>query len=181
MRQALPGSCDPFTRMPSARGAADAAEERQRHADDQRARARHHQEGEPAQHPVATRALPEQQRRHDGEQRGHAHHGGGVVAREAGDEVLGACAFFSAAFSTSSRMRLTVDCLERLGRAHGEQAGQVHAARDDLVAGAAPSRGTDSPVSAAVSSWLAPVHAPCRRAGTRSPGLTTISSPAATS
>ncbi len=39
-----------------ARGAADAAEERQRHADDERAGARHHEEDEPALHPVGPAA-----------------------------------------------------------------------------------------------------------------------------
>ena len=68
-------------------GAADAAEERQRHADDERARAADHQEGEAAQNPVAPGAHA-QKRRDDGKQQGKPRDGGGVVAGEAGDEVL---------------------------------------------------------------------------------------------
>ena len=68
-------------------GAADAAEERQRHADDERARAADHQEGEAAQNPVAPGAHA-QKRRDDGKQQGKPRDGRGVVAGEAGDEVL---------------------------------------------------------------------------------------------
>ena len=64
-------------------------------------------------------------------QQGEPRDGRGVVAGEAGDEVLGASLLLPLAFSTSSRMRLTVDSPKGLVRANVQDAGHVHAAADD--------------------------------------------------
>ena len=122
----------PLHQNAEARGAADAAEERQRHGDDQRAGARHHEEGESAQHPVRPLAA-EQQRRHDGEHGGHAHNDGGVHAGEPRDEVLGAGLLLGGVFH-QLQDAAHGGVLEGLGGAHDEFARQVHAAGDDLVA-----------------------------------------------
>ena len=88
-------------------------------------------------------------------------------------------AFFSAAFSTSSRMRATVDC--PYGLVTRTAMRPVRLTQPEMISSpACTSRGTDSPVRAAVSSWLAP-ETTTPSSGTRSPGLTMISSPATTS
>ena len=115
-----------------ARGAADAAEERQRHADDERARARHHEEDEPALHPFRP-ALAQQQWRYDGQEHRDAHHGRGVVAREAGDEILGLGLLLGRVLHELEDAAHG-GLAEGLGHAHGDEAGHVDAARDDLVA-----------------------------------------------
>ena len=88
-------------------------------------------------------------------------------------------AFFSLAFSTSSRMRLTVDSPKGL---------VVRTCRRPVMlmqpettsAPVSTWRGTLSPVRAEVSSWLAPsVTTPSM--GMRSPGFTTMMEPTSTS
>ena len=88
-------------------------------------------------------------------------------------------AFFSEAFSTSSRMRLTVDSPK--GLVVFTRSRPVMLMQPEMIwLPASTWRGTDSPVSAAVSSWLSPsVTTPSM--GTRSPGLTTMMSPTETS
>ena len=88
-------------------------------------------------------------------------------------------AFFSLAFSTSSRMRLTVDSPKGLVvLMRNSPVMFTHPLMMSLPA--STWRGTDSPVSAAVSSWLAPsMTTPSM--GTRSPGFTTMMLPGATS
>ena len=83
-------------------------------------------------------AAAEQKRRDDGEE-ARCRRRRGVVARETRDE-FSVRAFFSDAFSTNSRMRLTVRVLEGLGCACGEDAREVDATRDDLVAVVGDSR-----------------------------------------
>ena len=84
-------------------------------------------------------------------------------------------AFLSEAFSTSSRMRLTVDWSK--GLVTRTVSMPVMFTQPDTTSSPAPATlGTDSPVSDEVSSWLAPSTTTPSR-GTRSPGLTTMRSP----
>ena len=88
-------------------------------------------------------------------------------------------AFFSAAFSTSSRMRLTVDSPK--GLVARTVMRPVMLTQPEMISSPSrTSRGTDSPVRAAVSSCDVPLTT-TPSSGTRSPALTTISSPTATS
>ena len=88
-------------------------------------------------------------------------------------------AFFSLAFSTSSRMRLTVDSPK--GFVVRTWMRPVMLMQPEMTSAPASTwRGTDSPVRAAVSSCVEPsVMTPSM--GTRSPGFTTMTVPTATS
>ena len=79
----------PLDEDAEARGAADAAEEAERHGDDEGARAAHHEEGEAAQDPVGPRAHADERGDHRERER-RERYGRRVDAGEAGDEVLGA-------------------------------------------------------------------------------------------
>ena len=112
------------------RRTADAAEERKRHGDNERAGARNHKEDQTALHPVRP-VLAEQQRRYDRKQHGHDHDGGRVVAREPRDEVLGASLLLARVldeFEDARDGRLA----ERLGHLYGQKARHVDAPRNDL-------------------------------------------------
>ena len=88
-------------------------------------------------------------------------------------------AFFSEAFSTSSRMRLTVDSPK--GFVVRMVSTPVKFTQpENTSAPSSTTRGTASPVSAAVSSWDAPFTM-MPSMGMRSPAFTTISSPTSTS
>ena len=88
-------------------------------------------------------------------------------------------AFFSLAFSTSSRMRLTVDSPN--GLVVRTLMRPVMLMQPDTTSAPTSTwRGTDSPVSAAVSSCVAP-STMVPSMGTRSPGFTTMMVPTATS
>ena len=88
-------------------------------------------------------------------------------------------AFFSLAFSTSSRMRLTVDSPK--GLVVRTRSTPVMLMQPEMTSSPASAwRGADSPVRAAVSSCVAPSRM-TPSMGTRSPGLTTMTSPTATS
>ena len=113
------------------RGAADAAEEGERHADDQRAGAGDNEEGEAAQDPVGPSTG------HDAsaerEQHGRTRDGRRVHAGEARDEVLGPRLLLAGVFDQledTAHRRLA----KRLDCAHVHDAGQVDASGDDLVA-----------------------------------------------
>ena len=87
-------------------------------------------------------------------------------------------AFFSLAFSTSSRMRDTVDSAK--GAFTFTRITPVMLMQPETAATPGSTTvGTLSPVSALVSSWLLP-STTSPSSGTRSPGLTTITSPTAT-
>ena len=88
-------------------------------------------------------------------------------------------AFFSAAFSTSSRMRLTVESSKGLVARTTSLA--VRFTQPEMTSSPGRAvRGTDSPVSAAVSIWLSPVST-VPSSGMRSPGMTMNSSSGASS
>ena len=88
-------------------------------------------------------------------------------------------AFFSLAFSTSSRTRATVDSpkglVVRTWMRPVMLMQPLMMSSPDLAG-----RGIDSPVRAAVSSWVSP-STMTPSIGTRSPGLTTITVPTAMS
>ena len=91
---------------------------------------RDHQEGEAAQNPVAPGAHA-QKRRDDGKQQSKPRDGGGVVAGEAGDEVLCASLLLRGVFhqlKDAADSRLA----EGLLRADAQHAGHVHATADDV-------------------------------------------------
>ena len=111
---------------------ADAAEERQRHADDQGARAAHHEEGESAQDPIGPR-LHAHQRRDDGDRQRREGDDGRVDACESRDEVLGVRLFLARVlheFEDAAHGRGA----EELGGADAQDARHVDAAGDDLRA-----------------------------------------------
>ena len=88
-------------------------------------------------------------------------------------------AFFSLAFSTSSRMRLTVDSPK--GLVVRTRRRPVMLMQPEMTSSPASTwRGIDSPVRAAVSSWELPSTI-VPSMGTRSPGLMTMTVPTATS
>ena len=88
-------------------------------------------------------------------------------------------AFFSDAFSTSSRMRDTVE--SENGLVTRTVSAPVRLMQPEATSPPSSTwRGTDSPVSAAVSSCEAPLTT-TPSSGTRSPGFTTMRSPIATS
>ena len=120
--------------------AADAAEEAQRDGDDQRAGAADDQEGQGAVDPVAKAGGLAHEQQHDRRQNGQRQcavaDGGGVDAGKAGDEVLGAGLLHAGIFHQVENFG-DGGFAELLGGAHLQQAGHVHAAADDLVAGAA--------------------------------------------
>ena len=88
-------------------------------------------------------------------------------------------AFFSAAFSTNSRMRLTVESSK--GFVARTVSLPVRFTQPEITSSPGRAvRGTDSPVSAAVSIWLSPVRM-TPSSGMRSPGMTMNSSSGASS
>ena len=118
--------------------AADAAEEAQRNADDQCAGAADDQEGQGAVDPVTKAGGLAQEQQHDGRDEGQRQstvaHSGGVDAGKAGDEVLGAGLLHAGIFHQVQNFR-DGGFAELLGGLHLQQAGHVHTAADDLVAG----------------------------------------------
>ncbi len=88
-------------------------------------------------------------------------------------------AFFSEAFSTSSRMRLTVESSKGLVARTTNLPVRFTQPEITSLPGR-PMRGTDSPVRAAVSIWLSPSTMQ-PSSGMRSPGSTTNSSSGASS
>ena len=122
----------PLHKNATLRGAADAAEKRQRHGDDERAGAAHDKECEPAQDPVRPSARAEK-RRDDGEDQRYDDDDRRVVAGEARDEVLGARLLLRGVFD---KLEDAADCrfAEGFCRADGEHAGQVHTAGEYLGA-----------------------------------------------
>ena len=114
------------------RGAADAAEKRQRHGDDERAGAAHDKEGEPAQDPIRPGARAEKRRDH-GENQRHDDDDRRVVAGESRDKVLGARLLLRGVFD---KLKDAADrrFAEGLRRADGEHTGQIHAAGEYLGA-----------------------------------------------
>ena len=113
-------------------GGTDAGEKRERHADDERAGARHDEEYERALH-AGRPALAEHERRHESEQGRTAHDDGRVDARKAGNEVLGAGFTLGGLFH---QLEDAVDGGLFVGarRLHHEQAALVDAAADDCIA-----------------------------------------------
>ena len=125
-------------------GAADTAEKAQRYGDHQRAGAGDDQKGQRPVEPVRPDGARQksgkggqhrQQDRRDQEQsQRRIHHTGGIVFGKPGDKLLADLAFFSLEFSTSSRILETVDSSQGFGHRHPQQARQVHAAADDVIA-----------------------------------------------
>ena len=121
----------PLHQHAQARSPANAAEKRERHRDDQGARARHHQKHEPAVHPRGP--LPRHNRRHHGQQQGEAHHHRRVDPRKTGDEALavrlvGAGVFHPLEYLAGRRLAIG------LGGTHLEHSREVDAPRHHRVA-----------------------------------------------
>ena len=119
-------------------GTADAAEEAQRDGDDQSAGAGDDEEGQSAIDPVAEAGgLAHQQQDHRRDERQSqcaVADGGGVHAGKTGDEVLGAGLLHAGIFHEVEDLG-DRGLAKFLAGAHLEQAGHVHTAADDLVAG----------------------------------------------
>ena len=109
-----------------ARCAADAAEERQGHADDESARTAHDEKRKAAQNPIAPRTEPDKRREH-GQRKSCGADNRGVDAGESRDEVFGASLLLAGVldqFEDAADRRIA----ERLGGANAKNAGHVHAA-----------------------------------------------------
>ena len=112
-------------------GAADAAEEGEGHADDQRARAGDDQEHQGPVDPGGP--FTREQRGKDGQQHGQADHDGGIDARKARDEM------FAVRFVLGGVLDELEDArgggfAEGLGGPDAQHAAEVDAAREDFVA-----------------------------------------------
>ena len=114
------------------RGTADAAEERQRHADDEGAGTRNHQEHQGSIEPRSKTAA--QERRDDGEGKGEKHHDGGVDAGKAGDEGLALRLMLAGVLHQTDNLRNGA-LAESLRGAYLDDARDIDAAGDDLIAG----------------------------------------------
>ena len=117
---------------------ADAAEEAQGNADDQCAGAADNKEGQGTVDPVAKAGGLAHEQQHDGRDKGQSQcaiaHGGGVHAGKTGDEVLGAGLLHAGIFHQIENFG-NGGFAEFLGGLYLQQAGHVHAAADDLIAG----------------------------------------------
>ena len=117
---------------------ADAAEEAQGNADDQCAGAADNKEGQGAVDPVTKAGGLAHEQQHDGRDKGQSQcaiaHGGGVHAGKTGDEVLGAGLLHAGIFHQIENFG-NGGFAEFLGGLYLQQAGHVHAAADDLIAG----------------------------------------------
>ena len=120
------------------RRTADAAEEAQRDGDDQSAGAADDQEGQGAVDPVTEAGGLAHQQQNDGGNKGQRQcavaDGGGVDPGKAGDEVLGAGLLHAGIFHEVEDLG-NGGFAELLGGPDLQQAGHVHTAADDLIAG----------------------------------------------
>ena len=118
-----------------ARSAADAAEEGERHADDQGTWTRDDEEHEGAVEPVGEGCgeMPREHRRQQCQCDGSEDDDGGIDACEARDERLAPRLVVAGMFHQSDDAGDGA-LAEDLGGAHLDDAGEVDAARDDLVA-----------------------------------------------
>ena len=113
-----------------ARSAADAAEEGERHGDDQRAGAGDHQEHQRPVDPGSPGAREEG--RHDGQQYGQADDDGRIDPREARDEMFAARLVFGGVLHQLEDAR-SGGLAEDADRPHAQHAAEVDAAGQDLV------------------------------------------------